>query len=85
MHCLRLCLYRKCYGDHVRENIQNTYSQTPRGELFYELHTAKGISVTLNEIKKILTKISTALTIEHLIDHRRTPSTLEVGPGAREE
>ena len=38
-----------------------------------------------NEIKKILTKISTALTIDHLIEHRRTPSKLEVGPGAREE
>ena len=23
MHCLRLCLYRKCYGHHVRENIHN--------------------------------------------------------------
>ena len=30
MHCLRLCLYRKCYGDHVRENIQNTYSHTSK-------------------------------------------------------
>ncbi|KAK3099713.1 hypothetical protein FSP39_008443 [Pinctada imbricata] len=27
----------------------------------------------------------TALTIEHQIEHRRTPSKLEVGPGAREE
>ena len=60
-------------------NIQNTYCQTPRGELFYELHTAKGISVTYNEIKKILTKISTALTIEHQTEHRRTTSKLDVG------
>ena len=46
------------------------------GNFFYELHTAKGISVTLNEIKKILTKISTALKIEHKIEHRWTPSKL---------
>ncbi|KAK3102453.1 hypothetical protein FSP39_011479 [Pinctada imbricata] len=38
-----------------------------------------------NELKKILTIISTALTIEHKIKHRRTPSKLEAGPGAREE
>ena len=37
------------------------------------------------ELKKILTIISTALTIEHKIIHRRTPRKLEVGPGAREE
>ena len=41
--------------------------------------------VCANELKKILTTISTAITIEHLIEHRRTPSKLEVGPGAREE
>ncbi|KAK3096949.1 hypothetical protein FSP39_005060 [Pinctada imbricata] len=38
-----------------------------------------------NELKKILKIISTALTIEHKIKHRRTPSKLEVGPDAREE
>ncbi|KAK3084694.1 hypothetical protein FSP39_017610 [Pinctada imbricata] len=38
-----------------------------------------------NELKKILTIISTALTIEHKTKHRRTPSKPEVGPGAREE
>ena len=39
----------------------------------------------IEESKKIPTTISTALTIEHIIEHRRTPSKLEVGPGAREE
>ena len=38
-----------------------------------------------NELKKILTTISTALTIEHQIEHRRTPGKPEVGSGAREE
>ncbi|KAK3108146.1 hypothetical protein FSP39_002003 [Pinctada imbricata] len=36
-------------------------------------------NVTTNETKKILTTISTAFTIEHQIEHRRTPSKLEVG------
>ncbi|KAK3086807.1 hypothetical protein FSP39_023781 [Pinctada imbricata] len=34
--------------------------------------------VLTNELKKILTIISTALTIEHYVEHRRTPSKLEV-------
>ncbi|KAK3104129.1 hypothetical protein FSP39_024631 [Pinctada imbricata] len=37
------------------------------------------------EIKKILSTIPTTLTIEHQIEHRRTPSKLEVGPGAWED
>ncbi|KAK3092302.1 hypothetical protein FSP39_000998 [Pinctada imbricata] len=41
--------------------------------------------IDTNELKKILTIISIALTIEHQMEHRRTPSKLEVGPGAREE
>ncbi|KAK3088635.1 hypothetical protein FSP39_021605 [Pinctada imbricata] len=38
-----------------------------------------------DELKKILTKISTAITIEYQIEHLRTPSKLEVGPGAQKE
>ncbi|KAK3108779.1 hypothetical protein FSP39_015610 [Pinctada imbricata] len=34
---------------------------------------------------KILTIISTALTIEHQIEHRRTPCKLEVGQGAQKD
>ncbi|KAK3094844.1 hypothetical protein FSP39_006984, partial [Pinctada imbricata] len=37
------------------------------------------------ELKKILTIISTALTIEHQIEHRRTSSKPEMGTGSREE
>ena len=44
-----------------------------------------GTSLSSNELKTILTTISTALTIEHQIENRRTPSKLEVGSGAREE
>ncbi|KAK3085284.1 hypothetical protein FSP39_001043 [Pinctada imbricata] len=43
------------------------------------------VNINTDELKKILTIISTALTIEYKIKHRRTPSKLEVGPGAREE
>ncbi|KAK3107212.1 hypothetical protein FSP39_009597 [Pinctada imbricata] len=39
----------------------------------------------INEIKKILTTISSELTIENKIEHRRTHSKLEVGPSAQEE
>ncbi|KAK3106942.1 hypothetical protein FSP39_003400 [Pinctada imbricata] len=46
---------------------------------------AQNIVNAANELQKILTIISTALTIEHQIEHRRTPSKLEVGSGAREE
>ncbi|KAK3085997.1 hypothetical protein FSP39_011961 [Pinctada imbricata] len=39
----------------------------------------------IKELKKILTIISATLTIKHKSEHRRTPSKLEVEPGAREE
>ncbi|KAK3087023.1 hypothetical protein FSP39_000481 [Pinctada imbricata] len=51
---------------------------------FEEAFTKVKPSVS-QQLKKILTIISTALTIEHKTEHRRTPSKLEVGPGVLEE
>ncbi|KAK3088598.1 hypothetical protein FSP39_021132 [Pinctada imbricata] len=53
------------------------------GRLAVTAPHGKGHKCDTNELKKILT--ITALTIENHIEHRRTPSKLEVGPGAREE
>ncbi|KAK3109006.1 hypothetical protein FSP39_020816 [Pinctada imbricata] len=59
------------YGHNLRALfIERVSSITPEG--------VQLIGV-MNELKKILTIISTALTIEHKIKHRRTPSKLEVG------
>ena len=85
MHCLTLCLYRKCYGDNVREVYSKHLLSNPSRGTFLRAPHGKGHKCDTNELKKILTIISTALTIEHNIKHRRTPSKLEVGPGAREE
>ena len=47
MHALSEAVYiESAMATMSGKYIQNTYCQTPRGELFYELHTAKGISVT---------------------------------------
>ncbi|KAK3089535.1 hypothetical protein FSP39_004348 [Pinctada imbricata] len=65
------------------------YSTTAANQtlfLYVSEEITKSISMPFtNELKKILTIISTTLTIEQTLEHRRAPSKLEAGSGAREE
>ncbi|KAK3096821.1 hypothetical protein FSP39_003628 [Pinctada imbricata] len=71
--------------------IAKQFSNYKRGDRFFYdrpdpvMAFTRGNNFDTNELKKILTIIPTALTIEHKIQHRRPPSKLELGPGAQEE
>ncbi|KAK3105602.1 hypothetical protein FSP39_001497 [Pinctada imbricata] len=80
------CLIRPCKNNGSCENTTDGYMcncmDNYHGQ-WCEIEVI--IWKSVHELKKILTKISTALTIEHQLEHRQTPSKLEMGPGAREE
>ncbi|KAK3104804.1 hypothetical protein FSP39_010451 [Pinctada imbricata] len=72
-------------GTQILDSTTSSMASTPGLTEIETTDPTKTTVLTTCKLKKILTKISTALTIEHKIKHRRTPSKPEVGPGAREE